>query len=150
MVGVAFHVGSGARDINAFVDAFDDSKIIFDMAQSENIEMHILDIGGGFPGDDNAFFAEIANVINQKVRQNFPPDIQMIAEPGRFLVESCTTLVTRIISAENRLDSMCYFTNEGMYGALNILQYEPEIRPEILIQFTPNDKRVSGTRKFLA
>ena len=147
MVGVAFHVGSGAHDINAFVDAFDDSKIIFDMARSEDIEMHILDIGGGFPGDNNTFFAEIANVINRKVRQNFPPDIQMIAEPGRFLVESCTTLVTRIISAENRLDSMCYFTNEGMYGALNILQYEPEIRPDVLIQFTPNDKRVSGSQK---
>ena len=44
---------------------------------------------------------------------------------------------------------MCYFTNEGLYGALNILQYEPEIRPDVLIQFTPDEKRVSAHRKFL-
>ena len=124
LVGVAFHVGSGAREVNGFVDAFEDSRLIFDMAQSENIEMHILDIGGGFPGDNNSFFIEIPNVINQQIKQKFPSNVKIIGEPGRFLVTSCTTLVTRIISAEYHFDSMCYFTNEGIYGALNILHFE--------------------------
>ena len=88
------------------------------------IEMHILDIGGGFPGDNSSFFIEIANVINQQIKQKFPSNVKIIGEPGRFLVTSCTTLVTRIISAEHHFDSMCYFTNEGIYGALNILHFE--------------------------
>ena len=54
----------------------------------------------------------------------FPSNVKIIGEPGRFLVTSCTTLVTRIISAEYHFDSMCYFTNEGIYGALNILHFE--------------------------
>lgn len=39
---------------------------------------------------------------------------------------------------------MSYFTNEGIYGALNYLHWDdPSVRPEVLIQFKHNVQQVS-------
>ena len=106
--------------------------------------MNVLDIGGGFPGADNQFFEQIATVINQQIEKHFPENVEIIAEPGRFLVASCQTIVTRIISARKEPDYMNYYTNEGVYGALNYIHFDTRsCRPEVLIQFEPNDKIVS-------
>ena len=114
------------------------------MAEAEGIKMNLLDIGGGFPGNDNQFFEELAAVINQQIQNHFRQNIEIIAEPGRFLVESCQTIVTRIISTRTKPDYMDYFTNEGIYGALNYIHFDTSsCRPEVLIQFEPNDKIVS-------
>ena len=118
--------------------------MIFDMAEAEGITMNVLDIGGGFPGADNQFFEQIATVINQEIAKHFPQNVEIIAEPGRFLVASCQTIVTRVISARKDSDYMNYYTNEGVYGALNYIHFDTRsCRPEILIQFEPNDKIVS-------
>ena len=175
LVGVAFHVGSGARDLQQFVDSFNDSslgfwiifhvilvhcinemqikmliiripalRIIFDMAETEGIKMNMLDIGGGFPGADNHFFEQIADVINQQIEKHFPQNVKIIAEPGRFLVASCLTIVTRVISARKEADYMNYYTNEGVYGAFNYIHFDTRsCRPEVLIQFETNEKIVS-------
>ena len=118
--------------------------MIFDMAEAEGIKMNVLDIGGGFPGADNQFFEQIATVINQQIEKHFPENVEIIAEPGRFLVASCQTIVTRVISARKEPDYMNYYTNEGVYGALNYIHFDTRsCRPEVLIQFEPNDKIVS-------
>ena len=118
-------------------------RMIFNMADAEGIKMDVLDIGGGFPGADNDFFKQIASVINQQIEKHFPNDVQIIAEPGRFLVASCQTIVTRVISARKEPDYMNYYTNEGVYGALNYIHFDTRsCRPEVLIQFEPNDKMV--------
>ena len=81
---MAFHVGSDARDLKQFKDAFEDSRLLFDMARLDGIEMNVLDIGGGYPGNDNHFFAEIAKVINSKIEKHFNTNVEIIAEPGMF------------------------------------------------------------------
>ena len=113
------------------------------MAETEGIKMNVLDIGGGFPGADNYFFKQIAAVINQQIEKHFPNNVEVIAEPGRFLVASCQTIVTRVISARKESDYMHYYTNEGVYGALNYIHFDTRsCRPEVLMQFEPNDKTV--------
>ena len=97
--------------------------MIFDMAEAEGLKMNMLDIGGGFPGADNQFFEQIATVINQQIEKHFPENVEIIAEPGRFLVASCQTIVTRVISARKEPDYVNYYTNEGVYGALNYLVF---------------------------
>ena len=117
------------------------------MAEAEGIEMNVLDIGGGFPGNDNQFFEEFAAVINQQIENHFQQNIQIIAEPGRFLVASCQTIVTRVISTRTKPDQINYFTNEGIYGALNYIYFDDRsYRPEVLIQFEPNKKMVRTSR----
>ena len=79
--------------------------------------------------------------------KHFPKNVEIIAEPGRFLVASCKTIVTRVISTRTQSDYMNYFINEGIYGALNYIHYDdPSCRPEVLIQFERNDKIVSTVR----
>ena len=109
--------------------------------------MNVLDIGGGFPGDDNQFFQQLDAVINHQIEKHFPENVEIIAEPGRFLVASCETIVTRVISTRTQPDYMNYFINEGIYGALNYIHYDDtSCRPEVLIQFEQNDKIVSTGR----
>lgn len=50
----SFHVGSGCADIHAFTRAISDSKWVFEVARSYGYSMKLLDIGGGYPGDDLA------------------------------------------------------------------------------------------------
>ena len=117
------------------------------MAEVEGIKMNVLDIGGGFPGDDNQFFQQIASVISHQIEKHFPKHVEIIAEPGRFLVASCKSIVTRVISTQTQSDYMNYFINEGIYGALNYIHYDdPSCRPEVLIQVERNDKIVSTGR----
>ena len=117
------------------------------MAEAQGIIMNVLDIGGGFPGDDNHFFQQLASVINHQIEKHFQKNVEIIAEPGRFLVASCKTIVTRVISTRTQSDYMNYFINEGIYGALNYIHYDdPSCRPKVLIQFERNDKIVSTVR----
>ena len=58
VVGVSFHVGSGCRDAALYTLALQDARQVFDIAQTEfgMDDMHILDIGGGFPGETHAIW----------------------------------------------------------------------------------------------
>jgi ornithine decarboxylase len=68
IIGVSFHVGSGCGDPTAFSDAIALAKEVFITAKEYGFDMHLLDIGGGFPGHDTKesddFFIEIAKAIN--------------------------------------------------------------------------------------
>jgi len=72
VVGLSFHVGSGQQTCDAYVDALDRARGIFDLAESLGTPFSVLDIGGGFPGEDDeeAYFGfeQIAQIINKKNR----------------------------------------------------------------------------------
>ncbi|KAI3359386.1 hypothetical protein L3Q82_002888 [Scortum barcoo] len=69
---------------------------------SLGFQMSLLDIGGGFCGRDDfqVKFEECAEVINDALEEFFPPDsgVQIIAEPGRYYVESAFTLAANVIA----------------------------------------------------
>jgi ornithine decarboxylase len=51
VVGVSFHVGSGCDDPSAFHKAIASAKMVFDVGTSLGYNFHLLDIGGGYPGN---------------------------------------------------------------------------------------------------
>lgn len=54
VVGVSFHVGSGCNEPAAFRRAITASAAIFQLAQQMGfMNMYLLNIGGGFPGNKN-------------------------------------------------------------------------------------------------
>ncbi|XP_053378972.1 ornithine decarboxylase-like [Mercenaria mercenaria] len=101
VVGVCFHVGSDIRNPEAFISILQQSRTVFDIARTIGFNMKILDIGGGFPGQKNTVrrFKEITEVINKTLLDLFPPEenLEIIAEPGRYIVASAFTLVANII-----------------------------------------------------
>jgi len=73
-IGTSFHVGSGGSDVNAFAEPLKHAAWVFEQAKSKGIEMNLLDIGGGFPGDDDGAvtFEQIAHKVNPLLDNLFP------------------------------------------------------------------------------
>ena len=97
--GLSFHVGSQSANADAHVRAIRVCRDI--MAQSE-VPLSVLDIGGGFPVnydgntvDIDTFCAPIRDALHE-----LPADIDVIAEPGRFLVAPAA--MTRVTTARPR------------------------------------------------
>ena len=120
VVGVSFHVGSGSYDPTAFATAVKDARKVFDEALEIGYDLRILDVGGGY-GNDN--FEDIAAVLGPAIDTYFPPSIRVIAEPGRYYVESAFTIATHVIArraVHNEsmagLPSFMLYMNDGVYG----------------------------------
>lgn len=105
LVGVSFHVGTGSYDTTTFAKAISDSAEIFTLASKYGFDLTLLDIGGGFPGNDSAepSFEEFADIINISIEKFFKnkKNLKIIAEPGRYFAESCLICVAKIISRKH-------------------------------------------------
>ncbi|XP_071655141.1 antizyme inhibitor 2 isoform X2 [Patagioenas fasciata] len=60
VVGVSFHLGSSGLEPQAFAQSLATAQLAFEMGTELGYQMHLLDIGGGFPGteDTQARFEE--------------------------------------------------------------------------------------------
>jgi len=116
--GISFHVGSQCTNFENFVQAIDISAAVMREAKSRGHEIKILDIGGGFPAPYNRHvkpFSALARKINAEIDRLFPPHIQILAEPGRFLVATAATSVARIIGKAVRDGKTCYYIDDSVY-----------------------------------
>jgi len=87
-------------------------------ARERGHEIKILDIGGGFPAPYNKHvkpFRELATVVNAEIDRLFDKNIQILAEPGRFLVATAATSVARIIGKAVRDGKPCYYIDDSVY-----------------------------------
>ena len=117
--GVSFHVGSQTTNFENYVQALSLTAAIFQEAQDRGYtKMNLLDIGGGFPAPyDNTVkpLKELAKIINTEINRLFPKNIQVLAEPGRFLVASAGYAVSKIIGKAVRDGKTSYYINDGVY-----------------------------------
>uniref|UniRef100_A0A672YKD0 ornithine decarboxylase n=1 Tax=Sphaeramia orbicularis TaxID=375764 RepID=A0A672YKD0_9TELE len=117
VIGVSFHVGSGY------------ARHVFDTAVLLGFQMRLLDIGGGFPGNEGfqIQFDEFSKVINEALDEFFPADsgVQVIAEPGQYYVGSAFTLAVNVFAKKVVMDDndrvMMYYITDGVFGSLNFL-----------------------------
>lgn len=138
IIGVSFHVGSGCDSPGSYSDAIILAREVFNIAKTFGFSMNLLDIGGGFPGHDtkesDEKFIEIANAINEQLEISFSdmPDLEVIAEPGRFFATSCGTLVTNVIGrkviSDNESEKIFhYYINSNLYGVFNNIIFDKAI-----------------------
>ncbi len=117
--GVSFHVGSQTTNFENYVQALALTANIFKEAQDRGYKkMNLVDIGGGFPAPYDATvkpFRELAKVINTEIDRLFPKDIEILAEPGRFMVATAGTAVSRVVGKAIRDGKPCYYINDGVY-----------------------------------
>src|SRR6266404_3358691 len=116
--GLSFHVGSQCTNFQNFVQALNLSAAVMDEARTRGHEIKILDIGGGFPAPYNKHvqpFSELAIKINAEIERLFPNELQILAEPGRFLVATAATSVARIIGKAVRDGKTCYYIDDSVY-----------------------------------
>ena len=136
VVGVSFHIGSGASDPQSFAKAVQESRLVFDQAQEVGYNLKVLDVGGGFSGD---LFEEMAQVLSEALDLHFPPNVRVIGEPGRYYVASAFTLACNIIARRDvahpitRMTSYMLYVNDGVYGNFsNIIFDHKQPLPHIL------------------
>ena len=116
--GLSFHVGSQCTNFQNFVQALNTAAAVMQESKSRGHEIKILDIGGGFPAPYNRHvkpFRELTRVINAEIDRLFAPGIQILAEPGRFLVATAATSVARIIGKAVRDGKPCYYIDDSVY-----------------------------------
>ncbi|XP_064219729.1 antizyme inhibitor 2 isoform X6 [Aotus nancymaae] len=151
VVGVSFHVGSGCPDPQAYAQSIADARLVFEMGTELGHRMHVLDLGGGFPGTEGAKvrFEEIASVINSALDLYFPEGcgVDILAELGRYYVTSAFTVAVSIIAKKEVLldqpgreeengsapKTIVYHLDEGVYGIFNSVLFD-NICPTPILQ----------------
>jgi ornithine decarboxylase len=117
--GLSFHVGSQTTNFENYIQALSVASGIIKEAKMKGYEkIKVLDIGGGFPApyDVNVEpFNELARRLNSELDRLFDDSIDIIAEPGRFLVATACTVIASVIGKADRDEKRCYYINDGVY-----------------------------------
>jgi len=144
--GLSFHVGSQCTNFDNYIQALHLASSIFKEVESKGRKLQILDIGGGFPVKYDPHvksFKTLARKINSEVKRLFPPNIQIIAEPGRFIVANACTLVARVIGKAVRDGKTCYYLNDGVYHTFSGKVFDHCNYP--IHAFKEGEKKISAT-----
>jgi ornithine decarboxylase len=117
--GISFHVGSQCTNFENYIQALQlSSSIIKEVESRLGKKINILDIGGGFPVRYNnkvKTFKTLAKKLNTEITRLFPPGMEILAEPGRFMIATACTLVAKVIGKAERDGKPCYYINDGIY-----------------------------------
>ncbi len=116
--GLSFHVGSQCTNFDNYASALQITSEIFNFARKKGFNLNIVDIGGGFPVPYDSQvprFEQLAEIIRCECERLFPPDVELIAEPGRFMVANAAVSVSEIIGKARREGKIFYHINDGVY-----------------------------------
>ena len=125
--GLSFHVGSQCTIFDNYTAALDIASQIFHDARKRGCNVKIVDIGGGFPVPYDSRvpqFEKLAELIDAECARLFPSDVEIIAEPGRFMVATAATLVSQIVGKARRDGKVFYYINDGVYHTFSGVVYD--------------------------
>ena len=141
--GISFHVGSQCNNFENYMQAIQLASSILKEAESRGHKINILDIGGGFPVKYNSkvkSFKTLARKLNAEIDRLFPKTMEILAEPGRFMVANAATLVTKIIGKAVRDGKTCYYLDDGVYHTFSGIVFDHCVYP--LKAFKDGEKKV--------
>jgi ornithine decarboxylase len=116
--GLSFHVGSQCTNFENYVQSLNMSAAVMKEAASRGFDLKVLDIGGGFPVRYNRHvppFSLLAKKINAEIDRLFPKSMEIIAEPGRFMVATAVTSIATVIGKAVRDGRTCYYIDDSVY-----------------------------------
>ncbi len=125
--GLSFHVGSQCTNYDNYTAALAITSEIFNDDREKGYNLKIVDIGGGYPVPYDAQvpkFEGLAQIIDAECERLFPKDIEIIAEPGRFMVATAAALITEIIGKARRDGKIFYHINDGVYHTFSGVVYD--------------------------
>jgi ornithine decarboxylase len=125
--GLGFHVGSQCTNFDNYVQALSTSASIMEEAEARGFSLKLLDIGGGFPARYDRLvrpFRELAKILSAELNRLFPKNLEILAEPGRFMVGTAATLVAEVIGRSERDGKRCYYLNDGIYHTFSGILFD--------------------------
>jgi ornithine decarboxylase len=120
-VGIFFHVGSQCTLAGTWAKAIEKSWSVWQRAAERGIELHMLNVGGGFPATylkPVPSVAEIARVIQESVATFFPKDIEVSLAPGRGLVGEAGILAATVMAKAARDSEQWLYLDVGVFNGL--------------------------------
>jgi len=125
--GVSFHVGSQCNNFDNYTVALDIAATVLHDARRKGFPLNLVDIGGGFPVPYDPGvpqFERLAAILNSEFTRLFPVEIEILAEPGRFIAATTATLVSEIIGKARRDGKVFYHINDGVYHTFSGVVYD--------------------------
>jgi len=120
--GISFHVGSQCVNIENYMTAFIAASELLKAARAKVYNIRLVNIGGGFPADydgANISFPAFAKKLSKEIDRLFPKEIEIVAEPGRYLAAESAKLVVKIVGKACRDGKTYYYVNDGVYNTLS-------------------------------
>src|SRR5918993_3103875 len=120
LAGVTFHVGSQCRNPENWRVALEKARTLFDLMTKAGLRPRLLNIGGGYPVRHVRPIPSIeviGAVVNEGLKA-FPEDVQVIAEPGRYLVSDAGYFVCRVLGTAARGGKRWMHWDAGLFGGV--------------------------------
>ena len=120
LAGLTFHVGSQCRNPENWRVALEKSRALFDVMMKAGLRPRLLNIGGGYPVrhvKPIPSIETIGEVVNEGLKA-FPDEIQVIAEPGRYLVSDAGYFVCRVLGTATRAGKRWMHWDAGLFGGV--------------------------------
>ena len=138
LLGVTFHVGSQNTSVKSWRLALKGAQEFINKAKEENIDISILNIGGGIPVQYNGnikntdyYIDRICSYV-ESFRKKNPSIRKVIIEPGRALSANTTDLLTKIVNIKDYKTPPLLITDLSVFnGLIEPLEgFEYEIKAE--------------------
>ncbi len=130
--GLSFHVGSQVADSSKYVEAIDACREVMLQAAGRGLaRLDVLDIGGGFPipyGSPTEPIDRFCRPIRRELA-TLPQGVEVIAEPGRFIVGPAGTCVAAVVGRAQREGRWWYYLDDGLYGSFGGQLYDHALYP---------------------
>lgn len=125
--GLTFHIGSQCIHSENYVQAIEAAKTIIHQLDFEDLDCHMLDIGGGFPvsyTEPVPSIEEICMPIAKALDENIRPGIKVACEPGRFISAPAVSLISSVIGRAKRDGSWWYYLDDGLYSTFSGIVFD--------------------------
>jgi ornithine decarboxylase len=120
LAGVTFHAGSQCRNPENWRVGIERSRMAFEAMAKAGLRPRMLDIGGGFPVRHVKPIPaiEVIGAVVNEALQAFGPEVQVVAEPGRYLVSDAGYFVCRVIGIATRGGKRWMHWDAGLFGGI--------------------------------
>ncbi len=120
LAGVTFNVASQCLNPENWRVGTERAKKVFASMRTAGLNPRLLNLGGGYPVrhvKPIPSIETIAEVINKELR-HFGPEIQVIAEPGRYLVSDAGYFICRVVGTATRNGQRWMYWDAGVFGGV--------------------------------
>ncbi|MDC1311377.1 type III PLP-dependent enzyme [Burkholderiales bacterium] len=133
LCGLTFHVGSQCRNVDNWNQAIDTAKKIFKKMVNLGLKPELLNIGGGYPVRLTKPIPSIEYIgrVIKKALEGFDGEIEITAEPGRYMVSDAAFFVCQVIGTAIKGDERWMYLDAGVFSGLmectQGIQYQIEV-----------------------
>ncbi len=126
LVGVGCHIGSQITEAGPFLASFERLRGVVQALRESGAPLRQLDLGGGLgiayaPGDPDLDVATLGAALVAAVR---PLGLDLVLEPGRYLVGAAGVLLTRVIGRKRGDPRSFVIVDAAMNDLLRPALYE--------------------------